>query len=347
MTRSARAGFRPVSISCVVLLAASVTVADTHLADRLNPPQLLVYSNNVENLLTPDETCPGDWEELVEYIADRDAPDLILLQQVSGQDQIDDYIAALERRGDAEFDGLVAAAEPDGGGRCASDKTRQVNAIIWNTGTMSLVPESRDEWQSLRENRGSGGGQCEPNGQSRTVNVKAGFTHRSGALVTAASVHWPTYVSGNARCADDNARLLDRELRKRPYRDSAVQIVGGDMNYNDINAKLKWCKWYRALREDAGFTDPARESCGLDRDCLARLWTHILDDGAGRKRRIDFLFARTGTGGPIDHSAARTVGFGAADASDPGAADDPGCRTYATRAGCHYSEHRAVTARLG
>lgn len=346
MTRPATARLRPVTIPCVVLLAATLTVADTHPGGRMDPPELLVYSNNAENLLNPDETCEGDWDELVHYIADRDTPDLVLLQQVSGRDQVDEYIAELERLSGADFDGLVATTEPDGGGRCASDKAEQVNAIIWNSGTLTHVKGSRGEWQSLRENRGSRGGQCEPNDQSRTVNLKAAFTHRSGAAVTAASVHWPTYVSGNSRCADNNARLLDRELRQRPYRDSAVQVVGGDMNYNDINAKHQWCKWYRALREDARFTDPARESCGLDADCLAKLWTHILDDGAGRKRRIDFLFARRGTGGPVDHRDAKVVGFGAADKAEAGD-DDSGCRTYARFSGCHYSEHRAVTSRFG
>lgn len=244
---------------------------------------------------------------------------------------------------------MTADTEPDGGGRCGAEKGKQLNAIVWNTATLSLEKGSAREWQSLRANPKSGGEQCVANDQSRTVNVKAGFTHRSGQRVAAASIHWPTHESGNALCADDNARLLDAELREKSYRDSALQVVGGDMNYGDINRKLKWCKWYRQMRSGNGFADPLRSGCGKDADCIEKLWTHIRYFGQdGKKRRIDYLFARRGTSATAQYRDQRIVGFGAADAAERRhhREDESDCQTYLDRPGCHYSEHRAVSARV-
>lgn len=331
-------------IVAVVVLTFGTAAAPVSATDRTTP-DLLVYTNNIENLLTKGEKCQGDWDELIHYIAERPRPDLILLQQVSGMKQVDRFIEELREHSGGRFDGLVAAVDPDGGGRCGSEKSKQLNAIVWNTDTLTYVTGSRAMWPSMRENPKPGGAACVKTATSRTVNVKAAFEHRLGTTVTAASVHWPTHASGNFACADDSARDLDEQLKKAPYRDSALQIVGGDMNYRDVNTKGDWSKWYRVMKQDNKFTDPARGLCGTVGRCNDHLWTHITD---GVKRRIDYLFARRGTALPVITLRATNVAFSAAQDAEARHHDesDSGCRTYPGRSGCFYSEHRAVTARI-
>lgn len=332
-------------VTPAVLALIATLVAAHPAAGRAAGPQITAYTNNVENLLTKTEKCEGDWAELIYYIAERPAPDLILLQQVTDSKQVDRFIEHLEDNSSANYSGLVADTEPDGGGGCGSEKAKQLNAIVWNTASMSYVKGSKAMWQSMRENPASGGAQCVKNDQSRTVNVKAMFRHSTGQTVTAASVHWPTQASGNFLCADNSARDLDARLKRAPYRDSALQIVGGDMNYGDVNTKGEWCKWYRQLRQDSGFADAARGLCGPEGGCNDSLWTHITD---GKKRRIDYLFARRGTTTPALFLQGANVTFASAQEAEARHHDesDAGCHTYPGRSGCFYSEHRAVAGTL-
>lgn len=329
----------------VLMMLGTVAIADPVAAESRNLPAILAYTNNIENLLIKSEKCEGDWDELIYYIAEHPAPDLIMLQQVTDLKQVDRFIEELEEHSSGNFDGLIADTDPDGGGRCGAEKSKQLNAIVWNTDSLTYVKGTRAMWQSLRENPDSGGSQCVKNDQSRTVNVKAQFKHRAGQLITAASVHWPTQASGNFKCADNSAVELDTQLKKTPYKSSAVQIVGGDMNYRDTNSKDDWCKWYRIMREDNDFADPARGLCGTTGSCNDNLWTHITD---GEKRRIDYLFARYGTSSPAAYLGASNVEFSAAQEAEARHHEesDSGCTTYPGRSGCFYSEHRAVASRI-
>src|SRR5690606_35952082 len=68
-------------IVVVVVLTFGTAAAPVSATDRATP-DLVVYTNNIENLLTKGEKCQGDWDELIYYIAERPRPNLILLQQV-------------------------------------------------------------------------------------------------------------------------------------------------------------------------------------------------------------------------------------------------------------------------
>jgi endonuclease/exonuclease/phosphatase family metal-dependent hydrolase len=271
-----------------------------------------VYTANVENLLTKKESCPGDWHELVHWISGHSVPDLILLQQVDGEAQTRAFTDRLnELHSQPDFSFIVAERNPDGTERCNGEKRRQTNAIVWNTVNLTLLPGTVDTWQSVHQGSDPDT-QCEPSPQSRTLNLKAAFAEG----VSAASVHWPTVASGGKGCDDSNARLTDSELKEPAYASSARQIVGGDLN---VTADKDW---YGEMGS-RGF-----------RDAMAGnpTWTHILDDGAGAKRRIDYLLARVGTSGPASFDNPYTVTFAMAHEAqekvDPDNTDPASCNTY-------------------
>jgi endonuclease/exonuclease/phosphatase family metal-dependent hydrolase len=293
---------------------------------------LKVYTANVENLLTKKESCPGDWHELMHWIASHSTADLILLQQVDGPRQARAFTDRLnELSGSSDYAFIVAEDDPDGTGRCKGEKRRQTNAIVWNTTNLTLMQETVQTWRSVHD-----APRCKPNPQSRTRNLKARFAVGAGLTVTAASLHWPTVASGGKNCADDNARLTDAELKEPGYASSTGQIVGGDLN---VTAEKLW---YREM-QGRGFADAMAGN---------PTWTHILEDGAGAKRRIDYLFARVGTSVPGSFNLPYTLTFAQAHRAqrdaDPGDVDKKGCDTYraAPEKGCAYSEHRAVVARV-
>lgn len=314
-------------------------VAPSALADRAQPAGiplgLKVYTANVENLLTKHESCPGDWHELVDWIGTHSTADVILLQQVSGAAQARAFTARLNKiNGFPDFAYLVAEKHPNGTRRCNGEKRHQTNAIIYNAVNLSVIPNSVHTWRSVHRGPDPRT-QCEPNPQSRTRNLKARFA-LGGPTVTVASVHWPTVASGGKSCYDNNARLTDRELEEPGYSGSGVQIVGGDTN---VTAGKKW----HSEMTSRGF-----------RDAMAGdpTWTHIANEGAGPKRRIDYLFARRGTSRPGSFYNPYTVTFAKAQRAqrkvEPGDHDPRRCDTYprARQKGCAYSEHRSVVARV-
>lgn len=319
-------------------LAAPAALADSASAQAGG---VKVYSANVENVLEHHEDCPGDWRELVAWIATHSMPDVILLQQVEGSKGRGGAGTFVNRLNELTpgrpFRFVVAEESPDGTGKCGGEKRRQTNAIVYNTDTMA-GPVRVNRWRSLHEGPDADK-ECEPNSQSRTVNLKAQFAPPGGPVTTAASIHWPTAASGGKPCDDDNARLTDRELKEAPYASSSGQVVGGDLNATA--EKL----WYRQMQE-VGFTDAMAGD---------PTWTHILDEGAGAKRRIDYLFARFGTSQPAFFKNPYTLTFAMAERAQrenptgpgSGQSDPPGCHTYkkAPEKGCAYSEHRAVVAR--
>lgn len=308
-------------------------------ADRARPASvpsgLKVYTANVENLLTKHESCPGDWHELVDWIATHSTADVILLQQVSGARQARAFTSRLNKRiGFPDYAWMVAEKHPNGTRRCNGEKRHQTNAIVWNTVNLSLLANSVHTWRSVHRGPDPHT-QCQLNPQSRTRNLKARFAVGPGVSVTVASVHWPTVASGGTDCYDDNARLTDRQLREPGY-SSTVQIVGGDLN---VTAGKKWHSEMLARHF---------------RDAMAGAptWTHIGHAGAGPKRRIDYLFARRGTSRPGLFHNPYTVTFRKAQRAqhelDPGDRDPRSCDTYprAPQKGCAYSEHRSVVARV-
>src|SRR4051812_24568924 len=78
-----------------------------------HPGFIQVYDGNVENLETPAEFCKGDWQDLVYFMkVRRYAPDLFIVQQISGRRQLDELIGFMNRNLPGSFKGVIARRDP-------------------------------------------------------------------------------------------------------------------------------------------------------------------------------------------------------------------------------------------
>ncbi|WP_100444020.1 endonuclease/exonuclease/phosphatase family protein [Glycomyces xiaoerkulensis] len=285
-------------------------------AQAQNAP-ISVVGNNLENLLTwGNGTCPGDYDELLEYLADSGPhgdSDLFLVQQVSAS-ELSTYVARLESMFGHDYDSRISAVVTGDRIRaCGGEKPVQRNAVIFNTDRFSYLGLNR--WQAQHYVSG----RCTNNEQDRTRSIEVMLHDRvNDDTVAAASVHWPTAAKNGRRCSESNAReILDEMGQPVNGRTADLKIVGGDMNI-----------WQR--HPSYGGWDEILESAGLE--ARSSGWTFKYASGVNR--RIDYVFT-TGDGGP-----ATTVKFTAAEARDDDT-DPPSCVTQ-NYGGCHYSEHRAI-----
>src|SRR6185312_12901656 len=110
--------------------------------------QLVVYNNNLENLLPAG--CGGHWSRLLTYLkAQPKSPDIFTVQQISNSTQL----AALTKKVSAElpgtYAGVIAVARPGSMGyssTCGKLKNQQTNAVIYRTDRFSY--EAATRWRS-------------------------------------------------------------------------------------------------------------------------------------------------------------------------------------------------------
>ncbi len=279
---------------------------------------LQVYDNNIENLETPDEYCKGDWKDLVYFMKLQTyAPDLFLVQQVSGRKQLDELTEFMSQNLPGHYEGVIARGKPRPfKSRCRGPKKLQTNAIVYRLERFDVQRGSHDTFRSTRR----AGNDCVPDTLDRTENVLVRLTDKinNNQTVVAGSIHWPTRAPA---CTKTNARqAANRMLDAGP---AALRIFGGDANFTPG-------PWKRIITGDFGYGD----ACGGNPDCPAENWTV---PGPDRPRRIDFLFSRNA------NEAARvtdfkTVTFEAANAAAQQltGSDHP----------ADYSDHRALAARI-
>ncbi|MET7639151.1 hypothetical protein [Streptomyces sp. NPDC005438] len=311
-----------------------------------DPGFLQVYEANVENLPTSSENCPGDWHDLMYYMRlQQYRPDIYLVQQLSGQKQLDLLLTRMEEHFGEKYEGVVAEANPKpGGGVCGSDKTYQTNAVIWRADRLDLKlsqsPENR--WQAQHAPDPDRPDHCVNGTSSRTKGVKALLHDRVGNKdVTAASFHWPTQKSGGGTgpCATSNAGELSNELTEDGYGVADLYVAGGDTNRaaSSTNGGSDWTTWYKNSNGDLGgahgFRDAAYAGCEGDAACLGEKWTF---DGA---RRIDFLLARNGDSEPATTTHHVVPTFDEGDQADL-------TLTGSDNEDLDYSDHRANGARV-
>ncbi|MFT4108875.1 hypothetical protein, partial [Propionicimonas sp.] len=242
---------------------------------------LRVYSNNIENLVT--NLSDGQCEKVsvaahaASMLVDStgvkgalaavpaQAPDLLMLQQVSGSAQAQEYadqLSAATGRPAGTYRAIVAWAEPGEWGHthdCAQRdlgrlKSVQTNAIIYNSATLRLTGSSLT-WAAgwLAPGRAYAGGQgCtayEPpsvdtgaraNRWQRTTAVAARFTLvGSGTTVFAASMHLPKQNMTHACAGDGDTGMSGTGIRlsaaaTKLLRASAVRVIGVDANRTGI-----------------------------------------------------------------------------------------------------------------
>ncbi|WP_255945698.1 hypothetical protein [Streptomyces odontomachi] len=328
---------------------AAPHAAPVEAVPNTDPGFLQVYDANVENLPTSTETCKGDWHDLMYYMRlQRYRPDIYLVQQLSGQDQLDLLLSRMEEHFGEKFEGVVAEANPkEGGGTCGPEKDYQTNAVIWRADrlelTLSQSPDNR--WQAQYAPDPDQPAYCVNGTASRTKGVKALLHDRiADKDVTAASFHWPTQTNGGgtAACAVSNAGELSNELTEDGYGVADLFVAGGDTNRgaSTHNGQDDWTDWYAATNADVGgahgFRDAVYQGCGGDAVCAGENWSIQSDSGP---RRIDFLFAREPGGTPADTSDTVVPDFDDADQADIALTGDD-------NQDLNYSDHRAVGSRV-
>jgi hypothetical protein len=285
-----------------------------------DPAFLQVYDNNIENLETPAEFCKGDWQDLVHFMKlQKYAPDLFLVQQVSGRAQLNELTDFMSRNLPGRYRGVIARRSPQPfNSPCKAPKARQTNAIVFRVGRFSVQPGSKLAFRSKRRV----GNRCVPEKLDRSENVLVKLTDKTnGQTVVAGSIHWPTGARGGPACANNNARQAARRMAAAGP--AGLRIFGGDANITPG-------PWKQLITGPFGYGD----ACGGDSGCPAENWTV-----PGGQRRIDFLFSRHE---PANAAAVvtdfKTVTFEAANAAaqQVTGGDDP----------AGYSDHRALAARI-
>ncbi len=290
-----------------------VLPADGAVVVNNSPAYLVVYNNNIENML-PVSCGSSDWNKLFAYIkAQPESPDLFITQQISSSTQLEELTKRMTRELRGTYAGVIAIASPGSMGytsTCGKLKNQQTNAVIYRTDRFTY--EAATRWRSdAPDNWDAGTGSCTnlddtPTSQDRVENVAVRLRDRvANQTISVASIHWPTGTWHGPACADENMR----EAR------NAVDTLGGELKIvaGDANTTKGTKGWWTAAI-DEGFRDPIAETCPAS-GCPDSTST------VG-SRRIDFMLVKGGHG----FKGARTISE--------------------TATGGKYSDHRALRANV-
>jgi hypothetical protein len=248
---------------------------------------LVVYNNNLENLLPP--SCgEGDWNKLLAYIkAQSSSPDIFTVQQISNTAQLNALTARLTAELPGTYAGVIAIGNPGSmgyTGSCSKLKNQQTNAVIYRTDRFAL--EATVRWRSdAPDDWADGTGGCKnlddtPTSQDRVENVAVRlFDNVAHQQVTVASIHWPTGHWHGPDCAAENISEANNAVDNLG---GTLKIIAGDANTTKGTAG--W--WADAI--DLGFRDPIAETCPASGcpDSTSTVNTH----------RIDYMLVKSGHG---------------------------------------------------
>ncbi|AZM45250.1 hypothetical protein DMB38_04870 [Streptomyces sp. WAC 06738] len=302
------------------LAAGGITVAlgpvQSAEAGTVNPSprELVVYNNNIENLVPPSCANGQDYDRFISYLKSRPlSPDIFTVQQISHSNQLAAFTRRLSDELPGTYAGRIALASPGSMGYtspCGKLKNQQTNAVIYRSDRLTFEDETR--WRSdAPSDYDAGTGPCRNltptrSSQDRVHNIAVRLHDNvADKDVTMASIHWPTNTWHGPECAAENINEADDAVNRLG---GSLRIVAGDMNTTP--GKKNW--WNQA--RSYGFRDPIAELCGA-RDCSSAHDTN-------GSRRIDFLLARGSSG--FSNAATLTEGM----------------------TGGAYSDHRAVTAHI-
>jgi len=302
-----------------------------------DPAFIHVYVNNVENLKLADESCAGDWTDLIYYMKTiKPAPDVFLVQQVSDTAQLNLLVDRMTDELPDSYEGIIADGDPwTQGSPCGKEKAKQTNAIIFRKGRFSQVGD-KHVWQAWANKNDA----CVRNSQARTRIVMARLHDEvADRHVTVASVHWSTFQGSgpDPACAEKNIAEVDTKVHKPGFGGDLV-IFGGDFNESDRTEQGDFRKWYRQANGDddgtLNYRDPVYRACqseGSLLKCLDDQWT------IASGRRIDMVFSQDRHGCRTRTRRAHTIEYNEADA----AAEDI---TGSDNGSLNYSEHRGIRA---
>ncbi|HEY5939113.1 MAG TPA: hypothetical protein VIU61_30885, partial [Kofleriaceae bacterium] len=222
-----------------------------------SPAYLVVYNNNIENML-PANCNKGDWNRLFNYIkAQAQSPDLLVVQQISNQAQLNTLTARMTNELPGTYAGVIAIANPGSMGyddnRCEVLKNHQTNAVIYRSDRFTKEGETRWRSDAPRAKTGPCENLSAPAGQDRVENVGVLLYDRvAKQRVSVSSLHWPTSTWKGPECADENIKEANEASDRLG---GTLKILAGDMNTS------KGTKgWWNDAR-DFGFRDPIAETC--------------------------------------------------------------------------------------
>lgn len=311
-----------------------------------DPDRLVVYTNNVENMLF-------DWKDLVHFMGEEPLrPDLFLVQQVTSKDELDRLGAFMTKRLGVRYTGVVAQNRPDDRRFQAQIVPRPTvtTGVIFRAGRFELL--DRDTWMPFGRGFESQPQTCDARSNHsgyESIRVKL-FDKVAKKNVLAVSLrHWTWHP-----CSTKNAFEIVQGKDSGPNAHgglgsgAALHLVAGDFNDRALEGDGDYACWYRemngALGKDgcstgtmAGFTDPLFTACAGEKRCVRN------------RGGIDHIFVRRSDGKPV-----RTSHFGVISPADAhrasvqstggDAASNLRPRDGYNDQGAGYSQHRARKA---
>lgn len=290
----------------VMLLSACGSEADLDLAapnvdveelrTNSDPNRIVVYSNNIENMIF-------DWKDLVHEMEEAPLrPDIFLVQQLTSRAEMEQLIAFMERRLGVNYEGVVAQNVPDDhrfGGEVLP-RPRVTTGVIYRARRFDLV--TKDTWHPFGKGFAGQQHSCDERTNHsgyETLRVKLHDKRANEDVVAVSLRHWTWHACSakNTKEIVEGHNVGGDGPNAHPGLGSgaALHIVGGDFNDRIFDADGSYSCWYRRMNGELGgtdgcsgdfnFTDPLFDHCNGDKSCVR--------DRAG----IDSLFVRRGDGG--------------------------------------------------
>ncbi|MFN7133442.1 MAG: hypothetical protein ACK4N5_15285 [Myxococcales bacterium] len=279
---------------------------ESELRTNTNPNRLVVYSNNIENMLF-------DWKDLVHAMGRHELkPDIFLVQQLSGREELQRLTSFMGQRLRADYTGVVAQNRP-ADERFSPDvrpKPKVTTGVVWRSSRFELVRQ--DSWMPFGRGFKNQRQSCDERSWHsgyETIRVKLFDRLAKKHVVVMSLRHW-TWEP----CSTKNVLEIVNGFDGGPNdhaglgRHSDLHIVGGDFNDNVVDGDGDYKCWYRqmvrglgasscAKNVDLGFTDPLFEACDGERSCVRR------------RGGIDSLFVRRPDGKPVRTEKFDVVSF--------------------------------------
>ena len=291
--------------------AVALTPEELALRTNSDPNRLVVYSNNIENMIY-------DWKDLVHEMEEHALrPDVFLVQQISSKRELERLIRVMEQRLGVQYEGVVAQNVPDDH-RFRGEVTprpRVTTGVVWRKGRLEL--KSKDTWFPFGRGFAGQRQSCDRRASHsgyETVRVKLRDKRAQKDIVAVSLRHW-TWEP----CSEKNIKeIVEGQGGGGPNSHAglgdgaALHIVAGDFNDNVVTQGGAYKCWYRRMNgaldnagcgSDFGFTDPLFEHCDGRRACV---------DNLGG---IDSVFVRRSDGRKVRTSNFDVISFAEAHQS--------------------------------
>ncbi|MGC4896329.1 hypothetical protein [Micromonospora sp. DT31] len=299
-----------------------------------NPAFIQFYVNNVENLSRVDDVCPGDWQDLVYYMKRYQlSPDIYLVQQISGQTQINALAKRMTDELKGTYVGIAAVANPTVTNN-GCDKPQQTTGIIYRPGRFEVVNQGR--WRANRLD-----GSCINETKDRSAHLGIRFRDTiANKYVSVSTVHFPVKSTGGNACIDHNITESGAETAELGA--TNLSVWGGDLNISDRDGST-FRSWYNKVNGDRGgalgWRDAIYHACNKANPATVAACAAANGTLGNSANRYDYLFSKLPGGAKPRIENAKTISFDEGDAAD-------NYYTNSDREDRNYSDHRAVQARI-